>query len=336
MRTEIIKIGRTGARIAKISKASKIIRAGGLVAFPTETVYGLGANALDAKAVRKIFMAKGRPFDDPLIVHISSESQVFELARKVTAHAKILMGKFWPGPLTIVLEKNKAVPKITTAGLDTVAIRMPENKTAFALIRASGCPIAAPSANLFGKPSPTNARHVLDDLEGKIDAVIDGGQTRIGVESTVIDLSGKSPVMIRPGGITLEQLEAAIGKVKMHPMSKKIAKNNAGNSKKVLAIAPGMKYRHYAPEAEVILVEGPSPKAKKEIREIMSKNRGKKIKVMHLGRRPGADAKMLYSRLRELDSGKVELAIVHCSSEKGIGLAVMNRLRKAATLMVKV
>ena len=257
MKTRIIRIAESGGQKnadKKISYAAQIIRRGGIVAFPTETVYGLGANALDTKAVRKIFRAKGRPSDDPLIVHIADEHQLYELASYVPLQAKILMDKFWPGPLTIVLRKSKKVPRITTGGLDTVAIRMPSHSVALELLCAAGVPIAAPSANLFGRPSPTSAQHVLEDLNGKINAVLDGGRTRIGVESTVLDLSGKTPELLRPGKITIGQLQKIIGKIKVHPL---VRSQPRKGGKKAAARSPGLSYRHYAPAAEVILVEGP-------------------------------------------------------------------------------
>ncbi|MEK6958364.1 MAG: L-threonylcarbamoyladenylate synthase, partial [archaeon] len=253
MNTKILKIDSRKPEAKKILEAARIIRKGGLVAFPTETVYGLGANAFNTEAVRKIFRAKGRPFDDPLIVHVCSEKQVYELAEEVAFEAKVLMDKFWPGPLTIVMRKSKKVPAITTANLGTVAIRMPKNRIACALIRKAGVPIAAPSANTFSRPSPTTAGHVLADLKGKIPLILDGGTTRIGIESTVIDLSGKKPVLLRPGAVTLEQLQKTIGKVQVHGA----VKSTPGkNKKKIFALAPGMKYRHYAPKAKVILVFG--------------------------------------------------------------------------------
>lgn len=201
----------------KLRVAARLIREGKLVAFPTETVYGLGADALNEKAARRIFEAKGRPADNPLIVHIAEFSQVYELAREVPEEAKMLAKKFWPGPLTIVLPRREIVPDVTTGGLDTVAIRMPANEIALKLIKLSGRPIAAPSANISGKPSPTTAEHVADDFYGKIECIIDGGETKIGVESTVIDLTEWPPVLLRPGGLPLEEIEKVIGEVRIHP-----------------------------------------------------------------------------------------------------------------------
>ncbi len=338
MKTKVIRIQKsmpskkTGKQIAE---AARIIIAGGIVAFPTETVYGLGANALDAEAIRKIFRAKGRPFDDPLIVHIASKHQLYGLAARVTAEAKILMKKFWPGPLTLVLRKTKKVPKITTAGLDTVAIRMPSHPIALGLICATGVPIAAPSANTFGRPSPTSARDVLEDLDCKIDAVIDAGRTRIGVESTVLDLSGKTPVLLRPGNITLEQLEKTIGKIKVHPLVR-VRTHGTKPTKKTAVRSPGLAYRHYAPRAEVILVEGPAKWAEAKIKKIKAGLAGKKVVVLKTsGLSKEKLASRLFGEFRVADRKGADIIIVQGVDEQGIGLAVMNRVRKAAARIVK-
>jgi len=236
MKTKIIIANKES-----VLRAAKLIMQNELVAFSTETVYGLGANALNKKAVEKIFIAKGRPQDNPLIVHIANKKQLNELVLNVPKKANILINKFWPGPLTIVLKKSKKVPKIITAGLDSVAIRMPRNKTALELIKNS-CPIAAPSANTSGKPSPTNAEHVYDDLKNKIPLILDGGKCKIGIESTVIDFTRKIPTILRPGKITKKMIEKLIGKI-----------NIANEKTKVKS--PGMKYRHYSPKAKVILID---------------------------------------------------------------------------------
>ncbi|HLC92830.1 MAG TPA: L-threonylcarbamoyladenylate synthase [archaeon] len=348
MKTILVKINAQKPQGLKIRKAAAIIRHGGTVAFPTETVYGLGANALDAKAVRGIFRAKGRPFDDPLIVHISREHQIYELVKSVDAKAKALMEKFWPGPLTLVLEKSANVPSVTTAGLNSVAVRMPRSRIALALISESGCPIAAPSANLFGKPSPTSAQHVKEDLFGRIGAIIDGGRAHIGVESTVLDLTGKIPMLLRPGKVSLEELEAIIGKVKVHPLVKSIAKKSHS---KALARAPGMKYRHYAPRAEVIVIEGAN--SWKTIRKMLSESRGKKIGVITTRKKNdygkmgaavkylkgdyASIAKNLFRTFREFDMlPSVQIILVEGISggAKGLGLAVENRLKKAASKVI--
>jgi len=299
----------------KIKDAAKILAQNGTVAFPTETVYGLGANALDKKAVKKIFVAKGRPGDNPLIVHIANKKDLNKLVEKIPANAEKLIDKFWPGPLTIVLKKSKIIPKIVTAGLNTVAIRMPSDKVALALIKEAKIPIAAPSANLSGRPSPTKFEHVFDDLNGKIDAIVHGKDTKIGVESTVIDLSGK-PTLLRPGKVTLEQLEKEIGKIKIHQTIK--------GRKIELAKSPGMKYKHYSPKAKVILFYN-----KKKIKNL-SKN--KKIAIIYTKRySPEFVAKNLFKKFREFDKKNVEIIFVEAMDEKGLGLAIMNRLKKASS-----
>ncbi|AMM53412.1 L-threonylcarbamoyladenylate synthase [Pyrococcus kukulkanii] len=319
----------------KLKVAARLIREGKLVAFPTETVYGLGADALNERAVKRIFEAKGRPADNPLIVHIADFSQVYELAREVPEEAEMLARKFWPGPLTIVLPKKDVVPKVTTGGLDTVAIRMPAHEIALRLIELSERPIAAPSANISGKPSPTSAEHVIDDFYGKIECIIDGGETKIGVESTVIDLTEWPPVLLRPGGLPLEEIEKVIGEVRIHP---------AVYGKRVdLAKAPGMKYRHYAPNAEVIVVEGSREKVEEKIRELIGefKRKGKRVGVIGSGRYNADEffflgntvedvARNLFKALRHMDRAGVDVVLAEGVEEKGLGLAVMNRLRKAA------
>ncbi|AHF80516.1 L-threonylcarbamoyladenylate synthase [Thermococcus paralvinellae] len=327
---------RDGFDKRKIKIAAKFIREGKLVAFPTETVYGLGADALNEEAVRRIFEAKGRPADNPLIVHIADFDQLYELARDIPREAKILAEYFWPGPLTIVLPKKSNVPKVTTGGLDTVAIRMPAHEIALGLIRTSRRPIAAPSANISGKPSPTLAEHVVDDFYGRIECIIDGGEVKIGVESTVLDLTTKPPTLLRPGGLPLEEIEKVIGKVKIHPVVKGKAVD--------VAKAPGMKYKHYAPNAQVIVIEGSRERVKEKIKELLNeyKRGGVKVGVMATGDFYEADAyinlgnseeeiaKNLFRALRDLDKSGVDVILAEGIEEKGLGLAVMNRLRKAA------
>jgi L-threonylcarbamoyladenylate synthase len=302
------------------ARAAGIIRKGGTVAFPTETVYGLGADALNAKAVKKIFRAKGRPSDNPLIVHIASRKDVYKLADDVPRSAELLMEKFWPGPLTMVLKKSKSVPKIATAGLNTVAIRMPRHKVALALIKAAKAPIAAPSANLSGKPSPTSAEHVIFDLSGKIDAIIDGGETDIGIESTVIDLTSKVPAILRPGKITREQLKKVLGKIATHHGKQKTARS------------PGMKHRHYAPEAKMIIVKGKPAAVKKEIAKLAKAygKMGKRVAVIKIGKNLEATAKNLFAILRHLDRKKFGIILSESIPKKGLGVAIMDRLERAA------
>jgi len=234
---------KVDAALSKIDEAAEIIVSGGLVAFPTETVYGLGANAMDPKAVAKIFEAKGRPGDNPLIVHISRASNIGELTPVLTPVIIRLIDNFWPGPLTIVLKKKPDVPDITTGGLDTVAIRMPDDPVALELIKKAGCPVAAPSANLSGRPSPTRGEHVVADLEGKVDAILIGNDCRIGIESTVLDMSGDMPTILRPGIITVENIEAVIGgKVAMDPALNLRKDPSGGEDENLVPKAPGMKY----------------------------------------------------------------------------------------------
>lgn len=323
-----------------LREAAEIIRIGGLVAFPTETVYGLGANALDPEAVKKIFLAKGRPADNPLIVHISDRDYVHELAKKVPQEAKALIRKFFPGPLTIVLEKKPIVPDETTANLPTVAVRMPNHKIALGLIKESGTPVAAPSANKAGRPSPTRAQHVLQDLGGQVDLIIDGGPTRFGLESTVVDLTVKPPELLRPGAVTLEMLREVLGAVQIHPsVSQQVAWRD------VVARSPGMKYRHYAPKAELLVVVGDRRDVQRKIEQLIQdfslKNMrigvatttGKQYRVSHLeslGKSKQEIAKGLFDILRRFDETEVDVIFAEGVDEEGLGLAIMNRLKKAS------
>ena len=319
----------------------KLIREGGLVAFPTETVYGLGANGLDGEAVRRIFEAKGRPGDNPLILHVAKKSEAGKLWTRVPAEARTLMDAFWPGPLTLVFNRSSIVPDEVTAGLQTVAVRMPDNKTALALIREAGVPIAAPSANTSGKPSPTTAQHVRDDMEGRIDLVIDGGPCRFGLESTVLSLVG-GPTLLRPGAITREMLEAVIGSVALAPSI--LSPMKPGE----VAASPGMKYRHYAPDAEVLVAYGePRAAAYKicreyDMREAMGQTaiifaseetqpfyRNRHYVIIGDREAPETMCAQLFSRLREF-SGKVDVMFAEALPEGDMGLAYMNRLLRAA------
>ncbi|MEX0861515.1 L-threonylcarbamoyladenylate synthase [Nitrosopumilus sp.] len=344
MHTEILKINPKNPQLSKIRQAAKVIKSGNLVAFPTETVYGLGANALDSRSVKKIFVAKGRPSDNPLIVHISDISDLKMLVDHIPNTAHKLIAKFWPGPLTLVLKKSKIVPKITTGGINTVAIRMPENKIAQALIRETGVPIAAPSANISGRPSPTIAKHVFDDLGGKINMILDGGKTKIGIESTVIDLSRKHPSLLRPGGISLEQLQSLIGKIAL-PSSIHERKS------KLIHRSPGMKYRHYSPNAKIILIEGSKDKVKNKTLHLLAQfqKQGKKVGIMSisntkyksdmtvfLGNKLDVLAANLFNTFREFDVKKIDVILVHGINRKGLGLGIMNRLEKAAYKKIKI
>ncbi|MEM3774963.1 MAG: L-threonylcarbamoyladenylate synthase [Candidatus Bathyarchaeia archaeon] len=343
-KTLVFKVNPENPEAKTICEAAIIIRNGGLVAFPTETVYGLGADALNAKAVLALFKAKKRPLDNPPIVHVGRFEDVYKLARDVPAKAKILMETFWPGPLTLVLKRSNIVPDVTVAGLDTIAVRMPKHNVALALIRESGCPIAAPSANLAGRPSPTTAEHVLEDLNGRIDAILDAGPTRIGVESTVLDMTVDPPQILRPGGTPREALEAALGKVELHPVA--VAEKRLPVEK---ARSPGMKHRHYAPKAKLIVVEGESSAIVKKVMELVNRYKGQNMKVgvlatdetaslyradvvKSLGSRNRLDvvARNLFGLLREFDVKGVNIIIAEGVPTEGLGLAVMNRLRKAS------
>ncbi len=343
-KTIIYKVNHEDPEPEKIRAAADVIKEGGLVAFPTETVYGLGANALNADAVLALFKAKKRPLDNPPIVHVENASDVFKLTERVPAKAEKLMKQFWPGPLTLVFERSNLVPDVTTAGLETIAVRMPKNKIALALIKESGYPIAAPSANLAGKPSPTSAKHVFDDLNGRIDVIIDGGETKIGVESTVLDISADPPTLLRPGGTSLEVLRKVLGEVKLHPF---ITAEAVLPPEK--ARSPGMLYKHYAPKAEVILVEGVVPAIMAKIKELTNAcwMQNKRVGVLatddtawayeadvvkSLGSRRNLDAMAanLFRLLREFDEDKVDVIISEGVPTEGLGLAVMNRLRKAS------
>ncbi|MEW6070037.1 MAG: L-threonylcarbamoyladenylate synthase [Candidatus Thermoplasmatota archaeon] len=337
-KTKIIKIDPKKIESNKIRIAADIIKRGGTVAFPTETVYGLGANALSSRAVLKIFKAKKRPADNPIIVHVCNKNDIYKLAERVPKEAEELIAKFWPGALTLLLKKSKLVPYTTTGGLDTVCIRMPSHLIAQALIKLSKTPIAAPSANLAGKPSPTTAQHVIQDLKGRIDAVIDGGATKIGVESTVLDLTAKIPTILRPGGVSLEELKKVLNVVKVHELAKAEVELETA-----VALSPGMKYRHYAPKAEMILVEGSKEKMIRKLQVLAAKYKNKKLgilsftgypykaeKLIFLGKDLEKAAERLFSALREFDKCKVQLILSESCTTKGIGLAVMNRLRKAS------
>lgn len=328
-------------------EAASFIAGGRLVAFPTETVYGLGANALCPEAVARIYLAKGRPSDNPLIVHIAYLWQADSLVSEVPEKAKILARRFWPGPLTMVFPKSPVVPDAVTGGLDTVAVRMPSHPVARELIRLSGCTIAAPSANISGKPSPTTARHVLRDLYGRIDGILDGGPCEVGLESTVLDITSEIPVILRPGGITREQLEEAVGPVKVDPNMQQLAGDEPPRS-------PGMKYKHYAPSGKVFLVDGEPEKAAEWIRRACSRTReeGKKtavlcsretvhlyqgctgssgfVEVLGSKRDLGSVARHLYDALRRCDLEGIQVIYLEAYSAKGIGMAVMNRMYKAS------
>lgn len=330
-----------------MKEAGDIIRRGGLVAFPTETVYGLGANALDKEAAKKIYEAKGRPSDNPLIAHISDIKQVYELGKNIPKKAEKLMKKFWPGPMTLVFEKQDIVPEGVTGGLSTVAIRMPDNEVALKLIEAAGVPIAAPSANTSGRPSPTLAGHVLEDMNGRIDMIIDGGQVNIGIESTIVDMTVEPPMILRPGYITKSMLEEVIGEVAVDKIT--TIKDKSELSEDYRPKAPGMKYRHYAPKADFTMFEGDTDKVVDHINRLVKDNETKGIKtgiiatdetvsqygadiVVSIGSRADEEtiAKNLYKVLRDFDSMAVDVIYGETFFDDDLGSAIMNRLIKAA------
>jgi L-threonylcarbamoyladenylate synthase len=318
------------------ARAAEILRAGGLVGMPTETVYGLAANALDSTAVTKIFAAKGRPADNPLIVHIAKFEQIYDLVKEVPPAAKKLAEVFWPGPMTMVLPKADCIPDTVSAGMPTVAIRFPSHPAAQRLIRESGLPLAAPSANTSGRPSPTTAQHVLHDLGGKIDAVLDGGSCGVGVESTVITLATNPPRLLRPGGITLEQLRSVLGTVDMddavlHPLKPGVR-----------AASPGMKYKHYSPKADVIILDGNDEQYIRYVNAhaapgVMAlcydgDDASLKVPAICYGSRTNDSAKAheLFDALRSFDERGATTVYARCPAPKGVGLAVYNRLIRAA------
>lgn len=326
-----------------LQQAAEILRQGGLVASPTETVYGLCANALNEDAVKNIYKAKGRPSDNPLIVHIADLSMLQPLVTEISPIAKTLMECFWPGPMTLVFKASSLVPKVVTGGLDTVAVRFPSDPTITNLIRTSGLPLAAPSANTSGKPSPTNFSRVYEDLNGKIDCIIQGGDSQFGVESTVIDTTGEIATILRPGGITFEMLEEALGKVMMDPaLGHKLKEGEVPK-------APGMKYTHYAPNAKVILVRGEQDKVIEKINELVKTQQalGQKVGVMATDETlsyfkadtvysvgtendPRTIAAQLFEVLRKYDDAKMDIVYSLAFKTTGIGQAIMNRLEKSA------
>ena len=324
-----------------IEIAAKIIRDGGLVAFPTETVYGLGADAMNADAVGRIYEAKGRPSDNPMIVHISRASDIGQMTRMLSPQIVEIIDNFWPGPLTIVVKKRPEVPDRTTGGLDTVAVRLPDNEIAQALISASCCPIAAPSANLSGGPSPTRAKDVIADMMGSVDAIIEGDDCRVGIESTVLDLSGDDPTILRPGIITAETIEAALGReVKYDASLTDAAKHVQLDPADGVAESdfqpksPGMKYKHYAPKAEMLIVEGERSKVKAEIERLKTMNEklGNSVGVILFEEKAFLEAAHdFFARLRDLDSEGVDMILAGALSDSdGVGFAVMNRMLKSA------
>ena len=339
MQTKLWDLTKKNDEQAILKEAAELLKAGEVVAFPTETVYGLGADGLNPEACKKIFAAKGRPADNPLILHISEKEQILRLTSGLSANAKRLIEAFWPGPMTMIVHKSELIPEVVTAGLDTVAVRMPSNPIARQLIGLAQTPIAAPSANKSGKPSPTRAADVLQDMDGIIAGIIDGGSCDIGVESTIVDTTEPVVSILRPGGITLEMLEAELGAVEIDPgliRPDQVPK------------APGMKYKHYAPKAQMLLIEG--AEAGQQVVEIvkLALATEKKIGVIadattikqlpassqlvthSWGNTQEEMAEHLFTDLRRFDLEDVELIIGEGTSEANLGLAIMNRMRKSA------
>lgn len=348
MKTRVQRINPERFQNEELTEACEILRHEGLVAFPTETVYGLGGDAMHPEAAAKIYAAKGRPSDNPLIIHIADREALQNIAAEVPEKAEQLAEAFWPGPLTMIFQKKKQVPYSTTGGLDTVAVRMPSHPVALALIRYSGVYIAAPSANISGRPSPTRAEHVIEDLEGRIDMILDGGPVGIGIESTIIDMSGVEPMILRPGYITRHMLEDTIGTVQVDP-----AITSRKMDPDVVAKAPGMKYRHYAPQGQLVIVEGKLDDVIDRINQLMIKHKreGKQVAVIateetkdryqqgivcSIGSRKceGSIAAGLYDILRRMDHLGAEYIYAESFEEDDLGQAIMNRMLKAAGYQV--
>jgi L-threonylcarbamoyladenylate synthase len=342
MDTKIVIIDENIIDIKAIEEAGKIIREGGLVAFPTETVYGLGANALDTNAVKKIFEAKGRPQDNPLIIHVA-DFEIGDFVQEIPGIAEKLMKSFWPGPLTIILKKSKLIPDMTSAGLDSVGIRMPCNNIARELIKSAGVPIAAPSANISGRPSPTEVSRCIEDLSGKIEYILGGHICEVGLESTIVDCTVYPPCVLRPGGVTLDMLH----KIDRNIYMDEAIMNKTNNDFKPKA--PGMKYRHYAPKAPLKIVQGDLQKTIAKINEIVQNyigdnklvgimatdetvNEYSNGYVLSLGSRKNLDTigKNLFEILRSFDDANVDIIISEAVEEKGLGIAIMNRLKKSS------
>ena len=317
--------------------AAQIIAKGGLVAFPTETVYGLGADALNADAVGKVYAAKGRPSDNPMIVHIASKEDFTRLTPRISRDMEKLMEAFWPGPLTMIVERNPMIPDTTTGGLDTVGIRMPDNLVALELISKSGCPIAAPSANLSGKPSPTTSQHVIDDLDGRVDAIICSKSCQVGIESTVIDMTGDAPMILRPGIITKADFEEVLGKTVLIDPTLNQRPEERG-SEEFKPKSPGMKYKHYAPNAPMIVFEGEPDKVKMAIVEekLLREERGEKVVALLFDEKEEKyAAQKFFASLREADKASADVILAAALPEEGIGFSVMNRMLKSAGYNIK-
>jgi L-threonylcarbamoyladenylate synthase len=325
----------------RVAEAARVIAAGGLVAFPTETVYGVGANAFDEAATRRVYAVKGRPSDNPMIAHIARASDIGQLTPTLSPAIVKLADNFWPGPLTMVLEKKSSVLSAVTGGLDTVAVRLPDDPVALELIRLAGCPVAAPSANLSGSPSPTSAEHVIKDLDGKVDVILSGNDCRVGIESTVVDMTTDPPAILRPGVLTADMLSAAIDAEVVYDKSLlrengrlAVAGVSESHGAEVAPRSPGVKYRHYAPKADMLVVEGRRDKVEAEIERLKRLNEelGNKVGILLFEEQSYIEAAHdFYARLRELDGQGVDLIIAGALSDKdGVGFAVMNRMSRGA------
>lgn len=339
MNTIISKIDINNIDKNEIKTQSKLLSEGKTVIFPTETVYGLGANALDEDAVKKIYEAKGRPSDNPLIVHIYDKEEVYNLAENINEKAEIIMDKFWPGPITIILNKKDIVPYRTSGGLETVAVRMPSHLIAREIIKEAGVPIAAPSANISGRPSPTKADHVYEEMNGRVSGIVLGGDCNFGLESTVLDVTTENPMILRPGSITKEDLEKVIGEVLIDPSLEKKEDNKK-------AKAPGMKYTHYSPDADVYIVSGNREDTISKINSLVVENNGRGLKtgvmcleanknsykgeVVSLGSTLEEVGSNLFDVLRQMDKMNIDIVYSEEFPRNGVGQAIMNRLLKSA------
>ena len=341
MNTKVFQITDPASQQEEIRAAAEILRGGGLVGIPTETVYGLGANGLNEEAVRGIFEAKGRPQDNPLILHVPGATWLARFCADIPDNAYALADAFWPGPLTMILKRKDIVPNVTTGGLDTVGMRCPDHPATLAIIEAADVPVAAPSGNISGRPSPTCARHMIEDMDGRIDAIVDGGACGVGVESTIIDLTVTPPRLLRPGGLALEDLQDVLGEIKVDKAV--LAPLSDGEKPR----APGMKYRHYAPKAPVTVVTGDSGETAEYIRSRADEHTGvicfeeysslfDKCTVRSIGSAEdkAEQARRIFDALRAFDETSVAAIFAQCPNDEGLGLAIANRLKKAAGFQV--
>jgi len=332
---------RLTTRESDLERAGEIIRSGGLVAFPTETVYGLGADALNAEAVASVYAAKGRPSDNPMIVHIANATDLYNLIdggiMGMSDEASRLIINLWPGPLTLIFKKADIVPDVTTGGLDTIAIRMPSNPAARKLIKTAGRPIAAPSANLSGRPSPTTADDVLEDMDGRIDAIVMGEQCDVGIESTVVDMTGDTPRILRPGAVTKEKLTAILKKKVLYDSSllrdhQEETETDGDPDADFRPRSPGMKYKHYSPDAKVRIIEGDGGEFREKAMSLglEARDRGEKVAILDYDNDPGKAAHKLFADLRELDRQGYDLVLIRALPKSGFGFSVMNRMLRSA------